>query len=98
MTLLTPGVCLVCGCSEPRACPGGCAWANDARTLCTRCAVPVDAAAWRPPPATYQVLRGGETDAILCLRCGAVSHHPADVAQRYCGRCRVSHEEWGGRG
>jgi len=28
--------CVVCGCSESRACPGGCVWAKP--NLCSRCA------------------------------------------------------------
>jgi hypothetical protein len=28
--------CTVCGCSESRACPGGCVWATE--RLCSRCA------------------------------------------------------------
>lgn len=36
--LITPGVCRVCGCSEPFACESGCAWADAERTLCSRCA------------------------------------------------------------
>ncbi len=36
----TPDVCQVCGCTWDRACPGGCAWANAERTLCTACADP----------------------------------------------------------
>jgi len=31
------GTCRVCGCTEERACPGGCAWADATETLCTRC-------------------------------------------------------------
>lgn len=27
------------------------------------------------------------TASFSCPRCGAVSHHPDDVAQGYCGRC-----------
>jgi ribosomal protein S27AE len=27
--------------------------------------------------------------AIMCLRCGAVSHNANDVAQRYCGACHA---------
>ena len=30
-------VCAVCGCSQSRACPGGCVWA--APNLCSRCAL-----------------------------------------------------------
>lgn len=47
----------------------------------------------RPPAPTYRLLRGPDHDAILCVRCGAVSHHPADVWERYCGRCGVFHED-----
>ena len=32
-----PGVCRVCGCTEENACEGGCAWANEEKTLCTAC-------------------------------------------------------------
>jgi ribosomal protein S27AE len=28
-----------------------------------------------------------ETVSITCPRCGAVSHHPEDIAQGYCIRC-----------
>jgi ribosomal protein L37E len=31
--------------------------------------------------------------AITCRRCGLTSHNPNDVAQRYCGRCHVFHED-----
>jgi hypothetical protein len=31
------GTCRFCGCSEDRACPGGCSWADKARTVCSRC-------------------------------------------------------------
>jgi hypothetical protein len=33
-----PGVCRVCGCTEDRACEGGCSWKDDTKTICTRCA------------------------------------------------------------
>jgi hypothetical protein len=32
-----PGLCRHCGCTEQRACPGGCAWVNAERTLCSQC-------------------------------------------------------------
>ena len=31
--------------------------------------------------------------AIMCLRCGAVSHNPHDVEQLYCGACHRFHAE-----
>ena len=38
--LLRParGTCSVCGCTDARACQGGCFWVNDSHTLCSRCA------------------------------------------------------------
>lgn len=32
-------VCVVCGCTEAEACPGGCAWVSDDANLCTACLV-----------------------------------------------------------
>jgi hypothetical protein len=31
------GVCRVCGCTDLRACPGGCRWADKEHTVCTQC-------------------------------------------------------------
>jgi hypothetical protein len=37
--------------------------------------------------------------AIKCLRvvkgkeCGAISYHPRDIEERYCGRCHCFHSE-----
>lgn len=33
----TAGLCKVCHCTYADACPGGCSWANDERTLCSAC-------------------------------------------------------------
>lgn len=27
--------------------------------------------------------------SITCPRCGMTSHHPVDVAERYCGNCHT---------
>jgi hypothetical protein len=32
-----PGVCRYCGCTEARACPEGCEWADEDQTICTAC-------------------------------------------------------------
>lgn len=32
------GRCAACGCTDRRACPSGCAWVDQAHTLCSRCA------------------------------------------------------------
>jgi hypothetical protein len=43
-----PGVCMVCGCTEDRACDGGCSWVDEAQTLCSACAdsLALAAVAW----------------------------------------------------
>ncbi|HJQ59437.1 MAG TPA: hypothetical protein VJ890_21195 [Vineibacter sp.] len=28
-------------------------------------------------------------ESFTCPRCGAVSHNPGDIANRYCGRCHA---------
>lgn len=32
------GACRVCGCTRRAGCPGGCAWVDHRKDLCTRCA------------------------------------------------------------
>jgi hypothetical protein len=32
-------------------------------------------------------------EGIRCMTCGLVSWNPEDVAERYCGNCKVFHEE-----
>lgn len=39
----------------------------------------------------YLVSADGKS--ITCLECGAISWHPLDVQQRYCGRCHRFHDE-----
>ena len=36
---LNPGTCRVCGCTMDHACEGGCSWANQLETICSRCVV-----------------------------------------------------------
>lgn len=40
---------------------------------------------------TYELLDGGR--AIRCLICDLTSHNPNDVEQRYCGHCKLFHED-----
>jgi len=35
---MSAGTCKYCGCSEQRACPGGCTWSDETRTVCAPCA------------------------------------------------------------
>jgi hypothetical protein len=30
---------------------------------------------------------------IVCPRCGAVSHHPMDITERYCSACNHYHDD-----
>ena len=32
-------------------------------------------------------------DWIRCLLCGLRSYHPEDIANLYCGRCHIFHED-----
>ena len=42
----------------------------------------------------YEIITGADsTKAIRCRACGLISHHPEDVANRYCARCSVFHEQ-----
>jgi hypothetical protein len=60
----------------------------------------------KPPPPPPGVLKHGlGYDLIVvedrsrlvlgirCQTCRRISFHPTDVQQRYCGACRVFHEE-----
>jgi len=42
---------------------------------------------------TEHVGEGHRLTSITCLRCGLSSFHPTDVAEKYCGRCHVFHED-----
>jgi hypothetical protein len=35
----------------------------------------------------------GDRTSITCLACGMTSHHPMDVQRRYCGNCKVFHDD-----
>ena len=39
------------------------------------------------PRLLREVANGIEGDSFTCPQCGRVSHHPQDVANRYCGAC-----------
>lgn len=32
-----PGTCVACGCTDERACAGGCYWMNPDHTVCSAC-------------------------------------------------------------
>lgn len=36
---LEAGVCRSCGCTDARACEGGCSWVDPSHTLCSACVV-----------------------------------------------------------
>lgn len=44
-------------------------------------------------PDTFEVLDIGGKAAIKCLHCGLVSYNPNDVAQKFCGKCGLFHED-----
>lgn len=34
---MSAGTCRICGCTDDRACEGGCSWANEGHTICSTC-------------------------------------------------------------
>lgn len=36
-----------------------------------------------------------ENAYIVCPRCGKISYHPRDIAERYCGACHLFHDDEG---
>lgn len=48
--------------------------------------------------AKYVVFREGELTGILCRKCHRTSYNPNDIERRYCGNCRVFHEDRDGPG
>lgn len=47
-----PRSCQLCGCTEEHACDGGCAWADDEQTICTRCVLASLQLALEPDPGS----------------------------------------------
>jgi hypothetical protein len=45
----------------------------------------------------YDLVTNHETGRIVlgirCQTCRRVSYHPKDISERYCGACKVFHEE-----
>lgn len=90
-----PGRCRVCGCTDDAACSGGCAWADETRTLCTRCA-PAGTQAARRLEAPRLVVRvpfdelldPADSPSLPMIR-GVPLRLPADLVERfvvYCSR------------
>lgn len=40
MTKPKERTCMICGCTESRACEAGCSWVNDQDDICTECVWP----------------------------------------------------------
>lgn len=76
LTLYVPGICCRCNCTEDRACPGGCSWADTMRTVCTAC---VDFGVPEEDPALREVA------TATCTWCG--SAFPGDGED--CGACSL---------
>jgi hypothetical protein len=78
--------CIVCGCTEERACPGGCSWVSVNPPKCSAC-FDTDGA----PFAT-----GDETGLFGIERCPAsetpAPHAPifVDEVTCYCARCKMA--------
>jgi hypothetical protein len=97
--------CVACGCTDDRACPGGCSWVSRSPPLCSAC-VPLEAleVETRPSLTGREALYGIEEQADLATadgvpygadRCPAsptpALHVPIylDDTSGYCVRCRL---------
>jgi hypothetical protein len=71
---------------QPCDWPPGHGWASDwADVTCPVCLAGKDI------PPTFAISADGKS--ITCLRCHSTSYNPKDVAQHYCGRCKVFHDD-----
>lgn len=70
----------------PSAWPKDHLWSEDWKNVnCAACLL------GRDMPHTYTIAADGKS--ITCLRCRRTSYHPKDVEHRYCGHCKVFHDE-----
>jgi hypothetical protein len=87
-----PGRCRVCGCTDDNACRGGCAWADDTHTLCTRCAPGGRAVERLEPPHLRvrvpfdELLDPADSLGLVLIRGGPV-RLPADLVERFVAYC-----------
>jgi hypothetical protein len=73
--------CTGCGCTDERACPGGCEWASLDPPLCSACA-----------DGDFEYPREREPDTSGCPALPIVGPHTpiwTDAATGYCVRCRA---------
>ena len=81
--------CRICGCTDDRACPGGCSWISREPPLCSSCVGAEDFAEF-----SGQVEFENETGLYGAERCPASAtpalHMPiyVDETSGYCVRCR----------
>jgi hypothetical protein len=81
--------CQVCGCTDDKACPGGCYWVLDNPPLCSACVTEEDLA------ASEETFAMGDGFAYGTERCPASSTPAAHVliwindTSGYCARCRA---------
>jgi hypothetical protein len=67
--------CVQCGCTEARACPGGCHWISEDPPVCSACNLP-DGGAFSAqrcpasPTAALHVLLWIDAISGYCARCG----------------------------
>lgn len=83
--------CTVCGCTDDRACPGGCSWISHNPPLCSACADVVDAIE-EMRDEQHSVAAGS---GFFGHQCCPASPVPAshtllwvDGSTGYCTRCR----------
>lgn len=74
--MVEAGKCRVCGCTDARACVGGCTWLDEGHTLCSECGVWCDACPelvlLGDPEGRSGEARVGEDHVVIVDRLGEV--------------------------
>jgi ribosomal protein L37E len=78
---LLPGV--------PKDWPDNHKWVSDDQKELVNCPACLQGMQFGDP--TFEILEGGK--AIKCRRCGLTSYSLKDVEHRWCGNCKVSHDD-----
>lgn len=66
------GTCEICGCTEERACDGGCHWSNREQTICSQC---IGWATLKPPHSYEGVFPHGLVPIRFLMPEGLWNHH-----------------------
>jgi hypothetical protein len=58
------------------------------------CAQDVSRDEWGGQLRTYRIIEKDGVPGIYCMWCNRVSFHPEDIQKRFCGGCKVFHDDF----